>query len=189
MLKGPVFAMTALVLAFVPAPRAEAEEVEHPIYKSWARFPVGTSITLRSITEREDQSGRITSTIRQTLTRLEDARVVLEEVTTSDSGGEELTYPPREVTHRRMFPLLPTVKREDIGKPSGAIASGEETLEAAGGPIPTSWFDSKGRVEAGETFTRTWMSDEVPGRLVKTITRVPAAQSRSSVELIEIKTP
>lgn len=187
--RGPLFAMAALVLTFVVVASAKAEEVEHPIYKSWARFPVGTSITLRSITEREDQSGRITSTIRQTLIKLEDARAVLEEVTTTDSGGEEFTYPPREVTHKRMFPLLPGVQREDIGKPSGTIASGEENLEAAGGPIPTSWFDSKGRVEAGETFTRTWMSDEVPGRLVKTITRVPAAESRSTIELIEIKTP
>ena len=41
--------------------------------------------------------------------------------------------------------LFPGVKKEQIGKPTKALAQGEETLKLAGREIKTFWYDTKDR--------------------------------------------
>ena len=179
--------LSAAVLASCALAGAAAEEVEHPAYKSWARHPVGTSVTLKSVTTT--QGVTIVTARTTTLVKLTDEGAVLETVTTSDATGKEVEAPPQIYLQRRMFPLFAGVKKEDIGKPPGSSTRGEETVKLAGKAYRATWFDSKGRVESGETFTRTWMSDEVPGRLLKAVTKVPDADNMTTVELVESKTP
>ena len=44
-------------------------------------------------------------------------------------------------------------------------------------------------LEVGETYTRTWFSDEVPQKVLKSVTRVPAGGLTTTLELTEIRTP
>ncbi len=166
---------------------AAAEEVEHPAYRSWARHPAGTSVALKSVTTT--QGVTIVTTRRTTLVELTDEGAVLETVTISDATGKVVESPPQTYVQRRMFPLFAGVKKEDIGKPPGTSTRGQETVKLAGKEYKATWFDSKGSGDAGETFTRTWMSDEVPGRLLKAVTKVPKADNMTTVELVEFKTP
>lgn len=164
-----------------------AEEVEHPAYRSWARHPAGTSVALKSVTTTQGVTN--VTTKRTTLVKLTDEGAVLETVSISDATGRLVEAPPQTYVQRRMFPLFAGVRKEDIGKPPGSSTQGEETVKLAGKEYKATWFDSKGRVESGATFTRTWMSDEVPGRLLKAVTKVPKADNMTTVELVEIKTP
>jgi hypothetical protein len=164
-----------------------AEEVEHPVYKSWASHPVGTSITLKSVTTSGNK--KIVTTNKTTLVELTPDKATLEVIMVSDGTGQVVESPPQTYTQRRMFPLFGDVKKEDVGKPPKGSKQGEETLKVLGKEYQTQWFDAKGRTDAGETFTRTWMSDKIPGKLIKAVTKVPAADNQTSVELIELKIP
>jgi len=187
MTRSTVRLSAALLALCAPAFAAAAEEVEHPAYRSWARFPVGTSVTLKSVTTTQGVTNVTTN--RTSLVKLTDREAVLETVMTSDATGRVVVSPAQTYVQRRMFPLFAGVKREDVGKPPGPSKQGEETLRLAGTEYKATWFDSSGRVESGETLTRTWMSDEVPGRLLKAVTRVPKADNATTVELIERKSP
>ncbi len=166
---------------------AQGEEVEHPIYRSWARHKVGTSITVRSTTSGDGLD--VETTLKHTLVELTDTKVVIETVMTSNSTGSQIDSSPSKYTYSRMFPLLPGVKKEDIGKPSNKIASGEETITIAGKEYKAQWYDGKSQTEGGEALARTWMSDEVPGKLLKAVGKVKNSKRVNTVELIEIKTP
>lgn len=174
-------------LAAGPAASAPAQEVDHPAYKSWAAYKVGTQIVIRSVTEVKGNS--VQTMIRTKLVAIDPAKLVLEEVKTSNATGTEVESAPQEYTVRRKFPLLPGVKPEDIGKPPGASVQGKETIRVGDRSFEAVWFESKGNTEGGPSITRTWMSDEVPGRLVKAVVEVPKARRKTTQDLIEIKTP
>lgn len=183
----PTRALLAAWMTLILAWSASAEEVEHPTYKSWAGHPLGTSVTIRTLTA--NPASTLTTTTTTTLRALKPDRVVLEIRRVSDATGTKVEHALETYDQRRMFPLLPGVKKEDIGKPIKPIATGEETLKVGDREIKASWSDSKGQSEAGDTTTRTWMSDEVPGRIVKVVTKIPKASTTITRELIELKTP
>lgn len=164
-----------------------AEEVESPIFKSWARNKPGASITLRTSTD--SASGKIESTTRDTLVKVDREMAIVERVYLDAATGKADADSAQELKFRRMFPVLPGVKKEDIGKPSGSIARGEEAIEVAGKEYKAQWYDTKGTTEAGESITRTWMSEEVPGLVLKAVTRVPKTKKVTTIELIEFKAP
>ena len=166
---------------------AAAEEVEHPTYRSWASQPLGTSVTLRSTTVNAKTT--LTTTTTTTLLKIVPEKLILESRVVSDATGRLVEVAPTTFEQPRMFPLFGDVKKEDVGKPVGAQTRGEEVLKLADREIKTIWFDSKGRGDAGETITRTWLSDEIPGRLVKAVTRIPRAGSTTTVELIAYRKP
>lgn len=164
-----------------------AEEVESPTYQSWARHKPGTMIRLRSVTEANASSVETITTVK--LLEVTPRAAVVEQTIRSNATGQLVESPPETVSHRRMFPLLPGVKREQIGKPTGVLAQGEESVTIAGKTYKAVWYDSKSQTEAGPAQTRTWMSDEVPGKVLRSVTRVAAAGKTVTLELIEFQTP
>ena len=152
--------LLALLAASAVAPGASAESIDSPIYKSWARHKVGTTITHVSATEARGQ--RIETTTTYQLLELTDEQAVIKSTVVSDATGTKVEQSPTTSRVKREFILLSGVKKEEIGKPRGVLKEGEETLSVAGRPYKAHWCDTKGRTEVGETFTRTWFSDEVP---------------------------
>lgn len=181
------FFMSVIAIFLGVINTARAEEVEHPIYRSWARHPIGTTIILKSVTTSGGNT--IETTNKTTLVKLTDSTAVLETTMTSDGTGKVVESPPQTYIQRRMFPLFAGMTKEDIGKPPKTSKHGEETIKLAGREIKTQWFDSTGQTEVGKSLTRTWMSDDVPGKLVKAVTQVPTAKNTTTVELIEFKIP
>lgn len=182
-----LIAAASLVAAGAPG-LARAEDVDHPAYLSWGNQPVGTRIRLRSAT---DASGHVlTTTTTTTLKELRPDRAIFQVQRVSDATGREVTSIPERSEILRKFPLFPGVRREDIGKPTNALAQGEETLKLAGHEFRAVWFDTKTKGDGGsDIYTRTWMSDEAPGRLVKSVVRIPQAKTVVTVELIEWTRP
>ena len=180
-------ALAALTLV-APAGLVHADEVDHPAYLSWAKQPAGTRITLRSLT---DSNGHVlTTTTTTTLKQYKPDRAVFEVQRVSDATGKEVVSNPEPYQLVRRFPLFPGVQRADIGKPTGAIAQGEEDLQLAGHDFHAVWFDTQTKGDGGlDVFTRTWMSDDAPGRLVKSVTRIPQARTVVTVELVDWTQP
>ncbi|MFO0950646.1 MAG: hypothetical protein U0835_05730 [Isosphaeraceae bacterium] len=115
--------------------------------------------------------------------------MILEIKRVSDATGQTTEGLPERTEQKRMFPLFPGVKKEDVGNPTDASGKGDETLKLAGREFRSTWYDTKGTLEVGASQTRTWISEDVPGRLVKAVTRVPKASTTVTVELVEFKTP
>jgi len=179
----PIIATLSMVLGAT----AEAEYVDHPIYKSWAQFKPGTVTTTKSVTIQEGK--RIDAIITHKLVERTDEKVVIEMIFANDATGKMEENSAQKLTYNRKFPLFPGVKREEIGKPMGVLEDGEETLKIGAKEYKTHWYDTKAKVEAGDILTRAWMSDEVPGQLIKTVHKVPKADKVTTVTLVEIKTP
>lgn len=180
--------LAPIALACLLAPPAAAEEVDHPAYLSWSRHPVGTAIVMRS---RSTSPARtLTTTTTTTLHELKPDEAVLRVVRESDATEGLIRSPVETRRLFRRFPLFGAAKKEDVGRPVGAIDRGEETIAVAGREYRAVWFDTKGKGDGGlEWTTRTWMSDEVPDRLLKSVTRFPAADTTVTVEMIDLRPP
>lgn len=179
----------AILAALTTPTRTVAQIVDSPQYLSWAHAGKGASITMRSTTVMGDDLTPIISTMVYTLTNLAPDKAIVEMVTETNQAGKTVTNPPQEFTIRRAFPLLPGIKKEDIGRPNDALEKGDETLKLAGKEFKAQWYASKGKTDVGPSTTRTWMCDEVPGMLLKSITLVPKVKATITLELIEFKKP
>jgi hypothetical protein len=177
-----------LMLVLTPGARgtARAEEVESPQYASWARHPVGTTVRLRTVTEAAGARS-IETTASYRLVKTTADAVVVEMKVVSDAPGSEPEGTSQELTIRRLFPLFPGVKKEDIGKPEGVTKQGEEAVTVAGRTYRARWYEGRGATEAGPSESRTWTSDEVPGRLIRSVTKVPKANKTVTQELVAIE--
>ncbi len=167
---------------------AGAEDVDHPSYVSWQAQPVGSMITMRSET---DSNGHIlTTTTTTTLKAMKPDKAVFAVQRTSNATGSEVVSAVEPYELIRKFPLFPGVKRDQIGKPTNALASGTETLTLAGRTWDAVWFDTKTKGDGGlDVFTRTWMADNAPGRLLKSVTRIPQAKTVVTVQLMTWTNP
>jgi hypothetical protein len=128
-------------------------------------------------------------TTTRKLVELTPDKAVIESIVVSDITGQRVANPPQTSEIRRAFFLVAGVKPEDVGKPEKAIAHGEDPLQLAGRVFKAQWFDVKGRTESGESLVRIWMSDEAPGKLLRSVTRFSDADKVTTVELAELKTP
>jgi hypothetical protein len=167
---------------------AEGEARPNPLYTRWAGFPVGASVTQRTTTENEDSPLKTVTTIVYTLIEKTDEHVVIEfAATTIHPDGRVETNPPERRTNRKSFTLPPGTKKNEPkhAKPE----EGEETLTVAGKPYRTSWVRGKDFTEAGELYSQTWSSSEIPGGLVRSVARVPAKRATITVEVVEVAIP
>ncbi len=181
----------ATLIALIPAlttATAAAEEVDHPAYTSWARVPAGTRIVMRSRTE--SKASVLTTTTTTTLRAVLPDLARLEVRRVSDATGSVIESAPEEYLLRRPFPLFGGVKKEDVGKPPGAIARGEETLKVGDREFQAAWYDTNGVGDGGlKLTTRTWLCNDVPGRLLKSVVRIPDADTTVTVEMSELTVP
>jgi hypothetical protein len=181
--------LTAILLLGPGSPPAAQGQVDNAQYTSWARAGMGASLTMRSVTLMGDDPRPVTSTMTYTLTKFTPDQAVVEMVTETDAAGDKVKNPPQEIIIRRPFYLLPGVKKEDLGRPTDVLAKGEETIELAGKKYKAQWYETRGKTESGLATTRSWMSDEVPGLLLRSVTKVPKVNGTITLEMIELKRP
>lgn len=162
-----------------------AEDVENPTYTNWAKHGVGTTVTVRSVVRFKDQ--KTESTTKTTLKRKDEKSLTLESVTTSDATGQVVKNDPVEQIVKRSFPLFPGVDRTKIGRPQGIMEQGVEKVEILGKVYDAEWYVTKATTEAGPSRTRTWISMEMPGQILKSITEVESAGKKVTDEVIEVE--
>lgn len=168
----------------------QRETVENPLYTSWAGFAKGTSVRHKSVTETEGNGPVTTTTTTYTLVERTDDRVVVEmKAFTRQYDGTDIDNPPERLTNPKRVSLPPGTARADFGNPAGVTDRGEETITAGGKEYRTKWYKGKDRSEAGEVLVQVWTSDEVPGGLVRSVTRTPAIGKKTTVEAVEVKAP
>lgn len=161
-------------------------------YANWKRFPVGTVVKRRSVSSSEKGTASTTSVETFTLKELTDREAVVERQNTTErsDGSFRAENPPDSRRYARQFPIPAGMSAEDFSKPSRAAKkSGEETLTVLGKDYKTtrySWSDS---TEAGKMEVQVWLSEDMPGRIVKQVMKVPALENTTVEEVIEVWAP
>lgn len=169
-----------------PSP-GRKEMVENPLYTRWAKFKPGTMARIETVTE--NPKIRIEQTTVYKLIEVSDAKVVVDLSIEIRQGGRKDPGPSQTFTHQRWFTLPPGRTKESIIKPANFTEQGTEKIKVTGKEVDATWYKSKSRVEAGDTFTKEWYSDDVPGGLVKEESETPAAQSKTRRLLVDFQLP
>lgn len=187
----PTRMFAAAVLAVFAGGLALAQEkVENPEYASWAKHKKGTAVTLKSTTV----AGAINSesVITTTLADIGADSLTVEMAVTSKVNGMEFKNPPIKREIAKSVALPAGVKKEDFGKvAAGAKAEeGTETVKVGGAEYKAKWYKSKTKAGDGEVESKVWMSDDVPGGLLKTVaTTTGATPATVTLEVVEVKKP
>jgi hypothetical protein len=171
-------------------PTESREQVENPQYASWAKSPAGTVAVHKTVVRGEGSDAATVMTTTYTLLDVTpDQAVVQMQVSTKRYDGFEANDRPEKFTHPKSLLLPPGVKKDRAGKPAGVTEEGEESISVAGKEYKAKWYKGKDRNEGGEMFTQMWSSAEVPGELLKSVTRTPAIGKTTTIELVEIRMP
>ncbi len=174
----------------VPSLPPLREMVEHPTYKLWGDFPVGTRVALKTVTDSRLTPGQTVTTIVYTLRERTDDHIVVEsQATTVYNSGRVEKNPPTSVRTQRLIALPPDMKKEDWGKPPPDQESGEEEITVLGKTYKCRWNRSRSSTDAGEMITTTWTSSEMPGGLVKSVAEVKAVEEVTTIEVVELEIP
>ncbi|MFM7920432.1 MAG: hypothetical protein ACKPJJ_09405 [Planctomycetaceae bacterium] len=184
MMRRLLTALCLLVRCVVPLSADEATSVENPVYARWKNHPVGTEVRYRQHTQAQGVDERRLMVYRLTEKTADQLTV---EIRTRQEGAAESDETVQMQTAKRLFRLPPGVTAKQFGKPAGRKAEGQEELEILGRRLQASWTLSEVRVEAGVTETKTWVSDQIPGGLVRSISTTPAVRSKTTMELLELR--
>lgn len=173
--------------ALTPAlPLTADQRVENPSYTRWATAAPGTVVTFDAST---DVGGVVTrGGYTQRLVSRSDAAAEVEAQDVNPADGKPAGV--SQTLKQLRWMGKPGGKDDaDPARPAGTYAVGEESITVKGKKYQTKWYKFKGHVEAGETDTQTWYSNEVPGGLVKSVHAIPAIKKTVTTELAEVKTP
>lgn len=180
-----ILSLLAVVLA---AGVCHADPVDNPEYKNWAGFKPGTTTTMKMDSDFNGTKSEVTITSK--LVEVGADKLVIETVTASKIGGMEFKQPAT----KRDVPKTIEVGKPAAGdkpanpsKPEGTTEEGAETLKVGGVEVKTKWYKYKAKTAAGEAEGQTWTSDEVPGQVVKSVTKAGGVSTK--MELTEFKKP
>jgi hypothetical protein len=118
-------------------------------------------------------------------------KVVVEMAGKSKVAGMEIAIPPTKQEYTKTVELPKGAKKEEFGKkPEGTTKEGAETLKAAGQEIKTKWYEIEIKANGMDIRSKMWMSDDVPGSMVKMESKVAGAVAvETKMELVEFKKP
>ncbi len=161
-------------------------------YANWKRFPVGTTVKRKSVTSTERSTNKVTSVNTYTLRTVgADVIEVTRQNTTDRGDGTAPAVNPGETNRfNRQFAIPNGMTADDFNKPSRkAKVTGEEDVTVLGKKYKAtvySWSDS---TEAGPLEVKLWLSEEMPGRIVKQVMKQSTLANTTNEEVVEVTIP
>jgi hypothetical protein len=161
------------------------ETIDNPQYQEWAKWKEGAFVTIKS-ESIVDGKIQVVSTQTQTLKKLTAEKAVVEITGVTEVAGQTIKAPPMTFD---FVAKLPKVKFDPKGIPEPdpkAVpkfkeTKGRETLTINGKKVECEWI----QFEYEGVTSKTWMSDLIPGRMVKSETRTK--ESVSTMQLTDWK--
>lgn len=164
-----------------------ADLIENPEYHRWNKFPVGTTVTRRMVTDSAKTEGKtITTFIIKLKSKTDDDLTVETQAKTEYSDGRVMDNPPLTSRVPRRIMLPEGIDKAQWGK---LIGNAEETLTVLGKSYKCVRNESTGTTDAGKLLQTVWSSEEMPGVLVKSLTLVPAVEETTTIDVVELVIP
>jgi hypothetical protein len=165
---------------------AAAEKVDNPLYKSWANYKIGTYIVMKSTGEAGGYP--FEQTVTRTLKEVTDEKVVIEMTGVNKVMGMNVDMPATSEEIEAKVPKGQVDEkhiREHVDEEHDIkYKEREETIEIKGKKIKTHYYESKG--DGSDAFmVKYWESEEIPGRMVKTVTE--NSEMKTTMEIVDMK--
>ncbi len=151
------------------------QEVDNPSYKSWSKFKVGTKLTIKMESEASGNKTSMEATYELKTVDEKSAEVAVKGKMTA--MGNTIDMPERTEKYDAKQ------KKVDAPPSKAKIEEGDEEIEIAGRKIKCHW--TKETTEQGTK--RVWVSDEVPGRMVKSEADISGAKTKMWIAALETK--
>lgn len=179
--------LLASALCLVVVSAASAEPVDNPAFKSWSKFKPGTQISMKTESEFNKMKSEIVIVTK--LVEVGADKCVVEVETITKINGMEFKAPAMKQDVPKTFdvPKPKDGKDPKIETPDVKKEEGKETLKIGGVEVKTTWMKYTTKTKDGNHEGQTWLSDDVPGGLVKSVSK--AGDVSTKTELIEIKKP
>jgi hypothetical protein len=174
-----------LALAFGALASAQDKKtVDNPAFASWSKFKAGAAVTLKMT---NDAGGTKSSTTMTTkLVEVKADEVTVEVTTETEVMGMKFAAPAMKQTHKKSIEIPANTKvPEATGKPEGTTEEGTETVKVGATEVKTKWYKFKTKTPAGDFEGQVWTSDDVPGMVVKMVSK--GDKFSSTMELTEVK--
>lgn len=177
-MRHPLTVLALLAITAVASAEDKPKKVENFQCLSWAKFKVGSSVVTKTTAKLGEHTQEKVTTCK--LVEVADDKLVIEIETVAKLDGQESKVPatklevPKEVNSDKALPLDPKT-----GKPNGATEEGKEKVKVGGTEYDCRWYKFKTKTrypdgkEGPEVEGQIWMCDDVPGRLVKSMTKQP----------------
>lgn len=200
LLTFPLFALalcgcgsnSAQPAAVVPVPAPPGPTFDTLEYANWKKFPVGTAVKRRASTAGKDGKVAVVSVETFTLKALtaDEAEVTRQNTTERTDGSLKAVNPEGTLRFKRQFAIPAGMTADDFNKPSRKAKAGpDEELTVLGKTYKAATFTWADATEAGPLEIKVWLSDEVPGRVLKQVMAQNATGNTTTDEVIELKVP
>lgn len=176
----------------VPVPVPAGPMFDTLEYANWKKFPVGTTVKRRASTCGKDGKVAVVSVETFTLKALtaDEVEVVRQNTTERTDGSYKSVNPEGTLRFKRQFAIPNGMTAADFNKPSRKAKSGaDEELIVLGKKYAAATFTWADATEAGPLEIKVWLSDEVPGRVLKQVMTQNALGNTTTDEVIELKVP
>jgi hypothetical protein len=168
---GRLLAVGALFLFTATWVQAQEEKVANPYYKFWAGTKAGTTVVHTERTKLSGPEGKVVPDgvdekfVTYKLVSVTDDRAVVEMVVTEEDFLGYIQAAPT----RYIYPAkLPKARLDRVF--AGIDKKGEETLTVAGKEIKCRTVSGSVKEPNGEVVDyKLWLSDTVPGSIVKQV--------------------
>ena len=154
----------------VPAFTQDKEQTENPYYKYWSKSKVGSTVTLKETTKLaasapgEEKSEDVKQITHKLLTLTADKAVVETVVTEGEVFGLVEAAPTKHIYPAKMSKEV----LQDLVKETGA--KGEPaTIKVGDKEVKVAHLTGTMKGKDDEVSFSIWLSDEVPGAIVKRI--------------------
>lgn len=159
-------------------------EATHP----WAKFKVGSFSKTKNTTVATvaGHNSTTTSEVKQTLVDLTADKAVVEiESTVMGHTSKTKTEIPLTGTPTG----IPTATAPASGGTASAPKEGTEDITVAGKTLHCKWIEYETEQGGNKVSSKTWMSDEVPGLIVKSVTKTTGSvPTEVTSELVAFET-
>lgn len=154
--------LAVFIFCALPAARAAGEEVANPAYDAWSKFKPGA--TTRVAGSTKTMGMETTLEINTKLLEVAADKVTLEVSASITMNGNKMDQPAQKQE------VKAKVQKEDIPAPAG-----EEQITVDGKTYNCKVY-ALTRTQEGTTISaKSWMSDEVPGGVVRVESRTEGA--------------
>ena len=161
------FALACLVLAagLSPRPVSAADLLPNLVYESWSKSAVGDYVIVEKVEENGD--GKTETRVRMELVSRtgSEVRFRMRIAQKTEKGWRQIQDDVQTVGR-----MISRAKGENQRKMDGAVDEGDERMKVAGHPVQAHWWLVSRKQSHGEhaldVYTKTIVSDEVPGRVV-----------------------
>ncbi len=158
------------------APAAETKVARHP----WGSFKVGSYVVTKSTTAGAGY--KMSTETKTTLTALTADKATIEsEITVAGHTTKTTTDIPLTAT-------APAAATGSASTPQADVKTSDETVTGAGKSVKCKVTTANVEVAGTKSESQTWMSDEVPGFMVKSVVKsTGAAKSETTTEVTDFK--